>query len=378
MSRNFISGNFIKKLAAGVSVFTLCMTPVAQGAEAANRKALINRYLKETGLTTQKMTVRQYWKLIRHVYPEPLKQRMENWVAKFGDQMMPTISATTIKAHNGEEQVRLTLSRDGESVNLTLTGDDDVPLKVNAVEVSKKELLDFKNTDKLAQKLVDQDVNIAKSYALGAKVSNKPVKANSSSVVTKEKVKSQIGINVAGAVLSAEKLKKLSPQKLAKYLLQLRLTLESAQKVYPAMYPDQASIESTTKFEIVRRLIMGELACARGSGITGKECILAGYVTIYGENGSCGGQKKGASDFKARSQEAGSCSGSSQRPCNPLVYGYKIGGDPYCVSSKPGVGFKEATGDCNAASPIDDDLDKKLLILPIFKIVKKLRIKLTI
>lgn len=87
--------------------------------------------------------------------------------------------------------------------------------------------------------------------------------------------------------------------------------------------------------------------------------MYAGYLTLYGENGSCGGETEGAAHFKsAKAASIASCPGADV-PCHPMVYGYKADGSNYCI---PHANRKVATSLCNKASPKDSPQDKKRII----------------
>lgn len=334
--------SLLKNFAAGLSVFTLCMSPVAQGAAAADQKKLINRYLKETGLTTKKMTASEYWKLVRHMYPPKLQKQMDQWVAKYPNEIMPSITATSFKDTDGKDQVRLTLSKNGQSMFVTFTGDEETPLKINSVPFSKNELSDPNKINEIPAKLVQQDPAIGKIYGFN-------VKANS------EK----------NLVLTYDQFKKLSPQKRAEYLIFLRLAMESSQRVYEKFYGPQAYQELNKKFEWVLQFFFGDEAQAKSAyksnSLTGKVCVVAGYLSVYGEGGSCGGVKSGDTNLKSQmTRDSVSCSGGGV-PCNPFVYGLN-NGNAFCVERSV---VKSATKECNRLSPLNDandDLNKKRII----------------
>lgn len=333
MKWNFKPGSFMKQFAAGVSVFTMCLSPVAQGAAAANQKKLINQYLKETGLTTKKMTVGEFWRMVRHVYPPTLQKQLDLWVSLNRNELMPSVEATSFKDFDGKEQVRLTLSKDGQSANLTFTQDDDKPLKVNGVPFTKKELLNYNNFNDIANKLTKQDAALGKS-----------LKTGSQSVISKS------------GVLTLEEYKKLTAYQKAEYLIRLRQTVEAAQRVYQVIYGEQALNEVNKKYEwALKTLFFGDDADAAGS-LVGKPCIVAGYLSVYGESGSCGGSNQGAIDLKQKMEaNKANCSGGGVA-CNPMVYGFDSAGSAYCVSRSD---VKYATRVCNSKSPLQNSDPKK-------------------
>lgn len=332
MIGKFKPSSLLKNLAAGISVVTMCIAPVAEGAAASNQKKLINQYLKETGLTTKKMTVGEYWRMVRHVYPDHLQSQMDQWVALNRNQMMPSIEASTFKDSNGNEQVRLTLTKDGQTMNLNFTGDEENPLKVNGVPVQKKELLNYNSFNALAGKLAKQDPMINKSLKTGKQ---KPLGND--------------------FVLSYKEYVKLSARQKAEYMIRMRRAMEAAQRVYTAIYGAQAMNEfnSSNKYEFVLNFLFGEEAQA--AGLTGKNCIVAGYLSVYGENGSCGGNKQGADDLKRKMAASGASCASNGVACNPMVYGFNSSGQAFCVSR---ADVKYATRTCNSMSPLNGGDEK--------------------
>lgn len=344
MKWNLHPASLLKSIAASVSVFTMCIAPVAQGAAAASNKQLINQYLKETGISTKKMTVGQYWASVRHVYPAKLQKQLDGWVALNKNQMMPKVEATTFKGADGVEQVRLTLSRDGQTYNITFTGNEDTPVKVNSITLNKKEMANYNNYDAVAKKIVEKDPALKKVYGTVGSVN--------SSQLSKPKVSSAI-------------FKKMSRRQQAEYLIRLRLAMESAQKVLAVSNNTQATIETEKKYEFALQSMFGDLAYA--GQLTGQPCIIAGYISKYGADNSCGSTRKGGAlneDLlgQMRTSKA-NCGGGVA--CNPLVYGYK-NGNAFCV---PKEEVQYATRYCGSekASPLrkgkaEFNSDKKRII----------------
>lgn len=333
MKWNFKPVSFVRHIAAGLSVATMCLAPVAQGAAAENQKKLINQFLKETGLTTKKMTVGEYWRMVRHVYPASLQKQLDLWVSLNRNEMMPSIEATSFKDSNGVEQVRLTMTNSGQSASLTFTGNEDQPLKLNGVSLSKKELLNYNSFNDLARKLSKQDAALGKTLKKG----------------------SQSLVSSAGVLTFAE-YSRLSPRQKAEYLVRLRETMEAAQRVYQVVYGEQAYQEINKKYEWALRAVFGEDVEAKGSSLTGKPCIVAGYLSVYGENESCGGGSQGGADLSNKMQANKAACSNNGVACNPMVYGFDKGGSAYCVSRSD---VKYATRVCNSKSPLASD-DPKL------------------
>lgn len=333
--------SLMKSVAACASAFTMCMAPVAQGAAAQDQRKLINQYLKETGLTTKKMTVGEFYRMVRHVYPQKLRGQMDQWVALNRHEMMPAVEASSYKGSDGKEQVRLTLTHAGQTTTLTFTGDEENPLKVNGVSFGRKELMNYNSFNKIAGKMAKLDPVVAKALKTGKQ---KPLSKN--------------------LRLTYKEFNQLTPRQRAEYFVRIRGAMDAAQRVYQVIYGAQAMNEINNKYEWVYQTFFGEEAYA-ASSLTGKPCIVAGYKSTYGENGSCGGSRSGAEDLTRQMKGMSAmCSGNAVS-CNPMVYGFDGAGAPHCVSRSD---VKYATRVCNQKSPLrrgdvkSEGEDKKRII----------------
>lgn len=219
MKRIFKLIDILKSLAVTVSLWTLCMAPVAQGAGAEkSNKELINRYLKETGLTTQQMTVGDYWAKVRHVYPEVLLKQLDPWMKAHKNDLMPKIEASTFKDSDNKEQVRLVLFKDGETHTLTFTGHEDTPLKVDNVTLTAQEVLNYKKFDRLAEKIATQD----RSYKGAPAPTRLPAQKDPGAKVSAIKEK---------RFLKSREIVKLPLKQQMEYFLKMRQATEAADKV---------------------------------------------------------------------------------------------------------------------------------------------------
>lgn len=327
--------NFLKSLVSSMSLVSLVMMPIAQGAQAKqSQKQRVAQYLKATNLSTQKTTVRDYWRMVRHVYPQDVQQQMDRWVGRHGHEMMPEIRATSFKDGQGREQVRLNLKKNNRQVNLTLSGGEEPTLQVNGVTFSKAEMKDLSGA---ARKYYQKDASF-KKYFDGLK---KPT-------LLKQNL-----------VLTYQDFNKLSKGQKVQYLLSARKTLESANLVMEKAQAKTASYQQEPSVEqAFWNLILGEQAEAN---LGGKSCIVAGYISKYGgDSQSCGGTIQGRKDLEAQmGKYQAKCTTSGSVPCNPLVYGFKSGTEAYCV---PPSNVKYATSYCNRQSPLNDVKDKKRII----------------
>ena len=116
------------------------------------------------------------------------------------------------------------------------------------------------------------------------------------------------------------------------------------------------SYSTVDKYALIFELLNPQ-ACAGNSRINVPgRCIVAGYVTEYGKNGSCGGRPDGRLDLDAQQNAvkpglSSACSAGKGISCNPLFYGYNESGSPYCVSGAT----SHATEQCNGQSVLRRD-----------------------
>lgn len=355
--------NGIRFVACSASVFTLVMSPVAQGAAVRDQRTKLQQFVKWAGYGAKKPpTVGEFYAKVRNWYPQPMREQMDTWATLHRDEPMPKIDIQEIKDTEGKTQLRVFFQKEGKSFNIT-AGDDHV--KVNAVKVTAA---DYKNFPGLMKRLAASDPVFKKSRNSGQPLLQK---------------------RKFDFVLSREAFSKLTPEQKASYFLTLRRALEDAEIILNGSVERKTSFLAPTDFEVVARWLVGEPAFAAGNiparatttqrrptantggrvPKVGDTCIVAGYGSKYGENLSCGGQTTGRQDFVAKIDrdfstifsKAPRCSGGSF-PCNPLVYGFDAGGSPHCISQG---NMKYATRDCNSKSPLngpDDNANRQRIV----------------
>ncbi|MFS4459981.1 hypothetical protein [Bdellovibrio sp. HCB2-146] len=327
---------WLKATACIASTVTMCIAPVAHGKAAKSQRDQFNEFVKKTGLSSQ-VTVGEFWKQVRHAYPPKMRSAMDSWVAIYRNEKMPKLNATFVKGSDGQEQVRLMFSHEGKNMTITLTGDRDKPMKIGNVVYSRKELTKYDDVHPLIKKIITSDASLSKGVAF--------------------KMQNQLGKDF---ILSPKEFAKLLPRQRAEYFVKVRLAVQAAQNVYKTKYGAQALNDLNNKYEYALSILFGDEAEA-ASNLTGKPCVYAGYLTLYGENGSCGGAVEGEKHYTAaKSASIASCPGNDQ-PCNPMVYGYKSDGSNFCV---PSAQRKNATAICGSDkySPLKNAQDKKRIV----------------
>ncbi|MFP5520451.1 MAG: hypothetical protein ACLGGX_11145 [Bdellovibrionia bacterium] len=324
---------------ATVSTLSMVITPVAHGAQAKkiSQREKVATYLKEMGLAGKKpKTVKEFWRSVRHVYPKDIQQKMDQWVARNHNELMPVFEATTFKDGAGKEQVRLLIKKDKQTLTATITGDEDIPLKIGGVSFTKKEIT---KPNSVLNKYYQQDAGFRKQFNNSQ---------NRQSLLRKN------------PVISYQDFIKLTDAQRIEYIIYARKTMEAAQKVLESKERKSVRIEQDAKSyaEVLWNNLLGSEAIA---SLGGKRCVVAGYISVYGgSTQSCGGAAEGQADLKQQMDRyKASCPDSGAVPCNPLVYGFKAGSEAYCV---PRSNVKYATSYCNKQSPLNDVSDKKRII----------------
>lgn len=352
------SKSFLKGAAACASMFTFCMAPVAQGAAAKNNeKQLISKYLKETGLSQKnhKITANEFYQVVRGVYPESLKSQLDDWFAENKNVSLPLVEASSFVDANNIEQVRLTLSKDGETMTVTFTGNEDYPLKVNGVTLSRSEILNPENFNQMSEKLLTRDKGLAKSFEKGrytaAAVSKSP---EDSRTLMKASLKAMPAKNL---LVNSKAYGKMKQAERIEYFMRIRAMIDSAERVHEVVRAQPKTVQAPlqdNKIEFVQRLLLGENVYAAGVQRGGR-CIVAGFVSSYGTNLSCGSEAPSDATSQYNRLMSGakvqSCQ-STEVPCNPLVYGLSSSGSPYCIPTTSRDAINAATKLCNQKSPL--------------------------
>jgi hypothetical protein len=363
------SWKYAKALSVTLSTFTLVMSPVAQGAEAAKLatakvkidyakynwkvdKKGIQDFLAFSGLNKKKnMTVGEFYQKMRPYYPKTHQRHLDMWVMNNRNELMPAIEASTYQDSEGKEQIRLLMTKNGQTVSFSYNSDNkDKYLKVNNTDLSRLDMLFFENAyRKLAystDKVVSKDI-------LNNQDRQNPLKAPMK--------------------FSYAEFGRMTPKQRANYLVRIRELVQAAEnveKVFGHRSPTAETIDD--KYEYFAQWFLGVQADAapkkkviKGAS-AGDVCIVAGYVSIYNAKTSCGGSPDGQADLKRQQKQYHSddC-GRGQIGCNKLLY--NNGGATVCVKN-PGPEITQATfGKCPAESPLKTIKDKENLINGYFK-----------
>jgi hypothetical protein len=329
------------------AVFTMCFSPLAEAkkAEKYSKTEKVNMFLKETHLADGKdRTWGDLWAQVRGAYPEKTRRQLDLYIAQHRLEPLPKTTASSFKDANGKEQVRLTMTdKKGQVTTLTLTGDEDKPMKVNNITFDKKDMFSVP----AMMKKISADPQ-----------TQKLVKDLKPEAPTK------------GSVLTFKEYTRLSARQKAEYFYRLRRATEAAQMVFKAHYGEQALNEFNSKYEYAFNFLFGEEAYA--DSVKGTTCIIAGSFSTYAYNKDF--KKQSCQDAKAPFT---SCPGKDIG-CNPMVYGFNESGGSYCVSYSDKNERINATAACNRMSPKDTPKDKKRIVESYMKKVKGQDIALTL
>jgi hypothetical protein len=307
---------------------------------------LINQFLKDTELSTKKQTVGEYWQRVRHVYPPKLQSQIDEWIKYNRNELMPTVEATTYKASNGTEQVRLNLVMGpGKTMTLAFTGDEDQPLKINTVTLSKKDLSNYNKFNELVDQLA-KDPAIKKSLEV-------PVEQSAGQSASNGK-----------KFLKGRDLAQLPVRTQAEYLMRMRLAAEASDRVIDAFAkkPKKGASfnfinDESTSF--VWSMILGTPADA----VSGA-CVASGWIASY-HNGSCARPNPGRATMLAQAEQLpfnseirgkiNGCAVNGGLPCNPMIFGFQDNsGNPYCIKSS----LNTATNQCDKLAPLPSSKER--------------------
>ncbi|WP_413561528.1 hypothetical protein [Bdellovibrio sp. HCB209] len=339
----------LKVLAVSTSVFTFCMAPVAQGAAAANQKQLINQFLKDTKISTEKQTVGQFWQRVRHVFPKKPQSQLDQWVRINRDQPMPSVEASSFKGPDGKEQVRLNfLMKDGKTMTMTFTGDEERFVKINSVYLSAKDLQRYNNFDQVVAKLAKDPV-IKKSLEVPVeKVPPKKTRYTTQKRFLK-------GREIA-------QLPTLRQQ--VDVLLRMREASEAADKVFTSGGGKKGAMNEILNrdaIEYVWSMLLPDAHAATGP------CVASGWIASYHQN-SCARADVGRDTLLASAStlpfsqaikdKVSACANSGGLPCNPMIFGFEDNnGNPHCIKSS----VKTATAQCNDRAPLSASGKEKII-----------------
>ncbi len=340
--------NRLRNLAFVAASLNIVLSPLAVAAKATeNNVTAAKEFLKKAGLNKGQITVGEYYRNILGDLTPAEIAKINPYFLLHQDEQMPSIDPVMFKDKNNVEQVRLAVTLKGKTYSFQTEGSGDtLKLKMNSYAMDANAL---ENLEVMME-------GIAKEMGL------RPEK-NPKALTIK---------NLKLAPTFAE-WSRFSKEQKVQFLILSRYLIEDIQKILPVNRdPKSAQNESynqVDKYALIYEILNPEACAGNNSknGPKGKKgevasgrCIVAGYVTEYGRNGSCGGQPDGRLDLDAQQNKVkpglssacpGGKSGGSGISCNPLFYGYSDSGGPYCISGAA----TRATEQCNGLSVLRRD-----------------------
>ncbi len=339
--------NRLRNLAFLAASLNIIFSPLAVAAQATqNNVTAAKEFLKRAGLNKGQITVGEYYRNILGDLTPAEIAKINPYFLLHQDEQMPAIDPVTFKDKNNVEQVRLAVTLKGKTYSFQTEGSgNNVKLKMNSYSIDGKAL---QNPELMME-------GIAKEMGL------RPEK--------NPKVLSIKDLKLAPTLAEWSHFTK---EQKVEFLILTRYLIEDIQKILPVSKDPKSvqndSYNSMDKYALIFEILNPE-ACAGKPGKNGPKgkkgevasgrCIVAGYVTEYGKNGSCGGQPDGRLDLDSQqnavkpglSSVCPGGKGGAGISCNPLFYGYNDSGSPYCVSGAT----SHATEQCNGQSVLRRD-----------------------
>ena len=351
--------NFFKKinwLFIVASLWTMVFSPVAMGKEAEDRitKTDVQWAFEQMGLN-KSMTFGEFYKKNKDIYPPRVQKMLEQMVARFGNEPMPTFEVATAMDSQGEKVPTIRVTGKNQLDTIQIYGDDKKFVKFDNTMMEKANVINF---DDMLVKLYYGDERLRKQ------VTGIPTTSNQNTTA-----------KFAGyPAIDQKTWKGMDQKQRAMYILNMRQLWSDSRKVLNALGKTPA--KKTSSLEKIYQQIFANEAYAKvqnkvqkaagsDAGSGSSSCVVAGYISTY-VGGSCSAknilssydQSTNAVVYEAN--QICSTSGSNQIACNPLVYGTP-NGQPTCVTASRGAAeIQNATtaqGRCDTLSPLGDSVD---------------------
>lgn len=322
---------------AMTAVMTMSSAPLAKAAEQTEFRKQMNQIIKDTGIGNPNRTFNDLWKQQYGLLDTETQQILGSWMANNGNQKVPSLQATSFVDKNGVEEVRLVFSKTGKPQTLSFKSNKPDSFQWNGVTINAT---DARNIKVALAKMAASDSDYKEALNL----------------VNKEKNTGAHG----ASFLTGKEFEKLKPVQKVEYMQKLREALRPAEQILRWKAEADIARRENSSSPLYALFVEGFSAWAPPRD--GDRCIVAGMVSIY-ESGVCKAvpSDRGLATYATDLQSLHSqyktfhqaCGGGSQVACNPLLYGFKAGGQPYCLNSSDQPTFtNKATEICNNQSPL--------------------------
>jgi len=353
-----------------ISVLTMVLTPVAQGAQAESvPKETLQNAINEIGLNRQ-MTIGEFFQKNKHLLTDGIRKQVEPMMEKYKDQMMPTFEIAMLQNSNGEKTPVIRIADQGQIFTMQIFQDENRAMKFDNTDLSLQDILNYNlMVDKLyyheprLRKLAgDSDLVKAQDFSRTKELPSIP----------------SISIDVW---------KKYSVQDKAKYIYNLRRLWVNSRFVIESSKNQSDKGKKTSDYSFFKYFFISDAEArskgakigdyAKGSKMSSSDsnaCIIAGNISEYERNGSCSVAKVKTNYESNRDENViaeavfNSCP-SGKIACNPYIYGVQSDGKGFCIQVDKSENFQKATWSgfgCDKLSPLgkpieilNDPSDKK-------------------
>lgn len=329
--------NFIKNASVLFAITSMVAQPLAMAQQAKRSNvSLVRNMLTSTGLNNRKrpITVGEFFSKAYKGMKQESVDKIYPYILILQDQKFPVVDTTTFTDSKKIEQVRMVFQIDKKTFSIETTGYGSN--------------LQFKLNDQLITRDSKKDVNktVAKlARGLG---------------IAKSKEKGR-GVYSASVAPTREEWNRMTRGQKMKYLMAARYLMEDIQRILPLQRTKgRAQVEHPLeKYALVFEMLTPLAWAIRAPG---NPCLNAGWSTIYNETATkCAGDNEGWAHLKKNIDEqwkqysgrALNCTSQDQVPCNPVFYGFKNGGQPYCTDRHNSGKMRHVSRDtCDVESPL--------------------------
>ena len=278
-----------------------------------SRQDDVKEFLLETGLGVKGTTYKQVFQRYQLWLPTSVQSEMKNWIKQYGDQTVADVDAVPFTDKNGIEQVRMTFTKDGQTLVVTTGGTEENPTMKIGNEVITG--ADYYQPHRMINRFMQAEPNLGK----------------------------EIGFQPEKYVITGEQFRRMPMAKRVDYIMKVRAMAESSEKLSDVLTSNKKSsaVEKFQKFWV--ELLKSNQAWAADYPSRGEPCIVAGHITTYGVRDDKG-LSCGATDKNVL------CDGGQGYRCESTIF--------------PGAGCVQGaspdiTKNCSAASPVAE-LKKQL------------------
>jgi len=359
-----------------ISVLTMVLTPVAQGAQSESvPKETLEKMLGEIGLNRQ-ITVGEFFKKNKHLFTDGIRKQVEPMMDKFKDQIMPTFEIIMLQNPNGQKTPVIRVTDQGQLYSIQMFSDENKAVKFDNTELDAQEVVNFNlmieklyyheprlrkivgGSDKLSSVKIQQSKPFAGLPAINPKVwETYSVKEKTQYIYNLRKLWTQSNA-VLESVEQTKKTKKNSKTSLFSFLLTDSVAGPTPRKDKPMPGSSKSGQAGKTKMSARDNTDNIEVT-------DDNTCVIAGYISMY-RNGKCSAdmsvirKKYNIAEGQNPKMDAAIkyCEAKGQMACNSFIYGLDNSGNGICIP-KTGDDFQKAThasGPCEKASPLGPDV----------------------